>query len=435
LDPVTTLPALLTIIAALSYAAFAARKQPLVSFAIFWFFGNLAIESSFLALEIVFEHRTYLPSMFVVFLVVCLTDRFVTTRALKIVLWSGLALVLAIWAYERNKVWESPVTLWQDSVDKAPKRSRPHFNLAVSLMEERLSRETKADYVPDPALLQKEIFHFRETLRLNPDQLGPHNDLALSLLRTGHFDEAIQHFRFVLDRAPGNEAVIANLAQAFLSKGDIDQALQEVQLGLKSSPDSALLHNAIGVLLAKKGRIREALEHWRRAVWLQPDLAEAQNNLQKVLSPNGAVDLAIQAMEEKSRLDPAGALLFELGLLYKEKGDLKQARERFQQAIQLSPDSIGAMQQLALVYAMMGHYEDAVSVYREIIRRRPQESSPYYAIASVFSMKNETDEALVWLQKAVDKGFADWHRLDTDPNLENLRMTIEYTKWKERRMR
>jgi tetratricopeptide (TPR) repeat protein len=247
-------------------------------------------------------------------------------------------------------------------------------------MEDRLSRETKADYVPDPALLQREIFHFRETLRLNPDQLGPHNDLALSLLKTGHFDEAIQHFRFVLSRVPENDRVVVNLAQAFLAKGDIDQAFQEVRLGLQASPDSALLHNALGVLLAKKGSIREALEHWRQALWLQPDLAEAQNNLRSVLSPNGAVDLAIQAMEEKLRQHPTGALLLELGFLYKEKGDLKQARERFQQAIELRPDSIEAIQQLALVHAMMGHYEDAVRVYKEIIRRHPQESSPYYSI-------------------------------------------------------
>ena len=127
--------------------------------------------------------------------------------------------------------------------------------------------------------------------------------------------------------------------------------------------------------------------------------------------------------------------MFELGFLYKEKGDFKRARERLQQSIRLNPDSVEAMQQLALVHAMMGHYEDAISVYKEIISRHPQESFPYYAIASVFSMKNETDKALGWLQKAVDRGFSDWHRLDTDPNLENLRNAIDYPKWKKRQMR
>ena len=40
------------------------RRQPLTSFAILFFFLNHAVESSILPLEMVYEHRNYLPSMF-----------------------------------------------------------------------------------------------------------------------------------------------------------------------------------------------------------------------------------------------------------------------------------------------------------------------------------------------------------------------------------
>ena len=39
------------------------RRYPLYSFAILWFFGNLAVESTFVPLEIAYEHRVCLPSM------------------------------------------------------------------------------------------------------------------------------------------------------------------------------------------------------------------------------------------------------------------------------------------------------------------------------------------------------------------------------------
>ena len=54
------------IVVLLALAAVTARKNRLLSFAILWFFGNLAIESSFIGLEIIFDHRTYLPSIFVI---------------------------------------------------------------------------------------------------------------------------------------------------------------------------------------------------------------------------------------------------------------------------------------------------------------------------------------------------------------------------------
>jgi hypothetical protein len=42
------------------------RRDRLTSFALFWFLTNLVIESSFIALEIIFEHRMYMPSMFLI---------------------------------------------------------------------------------------------------------------------------------------------------------------------------------------------------------------------------------------------------------------------------------------------------------------------------------------------------------------------------------
>jgi len=44
------------------------KKWPLLSFFIFWYFGNLIIESSIIPLEMVYEHRLYLPSIGPIFL-------------------------------------------------------------------------------------------------------------------------------------------------------------------------------------------------------------------------------------------------------------------------------------------------------------------------------------------------------------------------------
>jgi hypothetical protein len=45
----------------LIYSVWVAKKRPVLSYFILWYFGNLVIESSVFPLEMVYEHRLYLP--------------------------------------------------------------------------------------------------------------------------------------------------------------------------------------------------------------------------------------------------------------------------------------------------------------------------------------------------------------------------------------
>jgi hypothetical protein len=63
LDPPTTLISILIIAGLLGYSLWTAKKRPVFSFCILWYFGNLAIESSIFPLEMVYEHRLYLSAV------------------------------------------------------------------------------------------------------------------------------------------------------------------------------------------------------------------------------------------------------------------------------------------------------------------------------------------------------------------------------------
>jgi hypothetical protein len=62
-DPPTTLISILMIAGVIGYSIWTAKKRPVLSFCILWYFGNLVIESSIFPLEMVYEHRLYLPSV------------------------------------------------------------------------------------------------------------------------------------------------------------------------------------------------------------------------------------------------------------------------------------------------------------------------------------------------------------------------------------
>ena len=63
LDPPTTLISILIIVGLIGYSIWIAKKRPVISFFVLWYFGNLVIESSIFPLEMVYEHRLYLPSI------------------------------------------------------------------------------------------------------------------------------------------------------------------------------------------------------------------------------------------------------------------------------------------------------------------------------------------------------------------------------------
>jgi tetratricopeptide (TPR) repeat protein len=120
------------------------RKWPLVTYGGAWFFLNLAIESTIVPLELVFEHRLYLPSVgfwlsFVVVLAslagharrqLSQTDFVKISWSIFAILISGLTLM----TFQRNEAWQDAVSINRDAVSKAPNHHRSHANYAVALL-------------------------------------------------------------------------------------------------------------------------------------------------------------------------------------------------------------------------------------------------------------------------------------------------------------
>ena len=82
-DPVTTILSLGFVAGLLGLAIYLAKKDRILSFCVLWFLGNLVIESSMIGLEIIFEHRLYLPSMFLSLAAVMLFYRYLKPKWLQ----------------------------------------------------------------------------------------------------------------------------------------------------------------------------------------------------------------------------------------------------------------------------------------------------------------------------------------------------------------
>ena len=182
--------------------------------------------------------------------------------------------------FQRNADYRSELSIWLDTVAKAPSNARPHNNLAIALAAGGWTDEA--------------IAHYQRALEIKPDYADAHNNLAVALAASGRTDEAIAHYKRALESKPDSPELHNKLGLALVRRGRIDEAIAHYQKALDIKPDYVVVHNNIAVALARNGRSDEAMAHLRRALALIPDYAEAHNNLGTVWGARGPDRQAIE---------------------------------------------------------------------------------------------------------------------------------------------
>jgi hypothetical protein len=123
--PFTTLLSVATILCLLAFALIKRLKQPILSFAILWFFGAQLIESTVIPLEIYFEHRNYFalagPALALAYYLQILIKRKFKTYATIAAL---LVIGLAITTVNYSDTWGDPLALASVWTKEHPDSSR-----------------------------------------------------------------------------------------------------------------------------------------------------------------------------------------------------------------------------------------------------------------------------------------------------------------------
>ncbi len=270
-DPITTLAAAALLSAMLGVALRFAERRPIVSFCILWFLVTLSVESSFVGIELAFEHRLYLP-MFAFALAVAYLF-FLTPAhrgAMAVVLGVVLVATLAMASVVRNTVWQDPLRLWSDAVAKNPDSYRARNNLGRVLVDRGQ---------PEPAALE-----FAEAIRIKSDYAEPHNNLGTLLARAGRFEEAMPHFVAAIQLNPRYAQAYNNLGVALLNQGRARDAVLQLDRAIGLAPGYAKDHGNLSRALARRGQSRESCRHLLMALQLDPALPHSPDALAKCRS-------------------------------------------------------------------------------------------------------------------------------------------------------
>ena len=292
-DPITTLFSMLAIVVLLVLAVVTAKNQRLISFGILWFLGNLVIESSIFGLEIIFEHRLYLPSMMFSLVVVVLVYRWARPAWLKPLILCTLTIVAALWTYERNEVWGDRIAIWQDCIKKSPHKARPYNNLGAALA--------------DAGQYDKAIEQYHKALQINPYYPNAYTNLGFALAKQGKVEQSITQFLKALELKPRDYETLSNLGVALLMQNRQAEAIEYLSEAVALNPYFAKAHNNLGVALNRLGRAQDAIDQYSIALQLDPDYAEAYNNLGVALANQGRFDEAIEQFSAALKIYPGYA--------------------------------------------------------------------------------------------------------------------------------
>jgi tetratricopeptide (TPR) repeat protein len=403
IDPPSTLIWAAAIVVCIFGAFWLARKEPLLSFSILWFLGNLMIESSMVSLEIIFEHRTYLPSMLLCVSVVALSYRGLRHHALATSIMCIVVATFSWWTLQRNSLWNNELAFWQDCARKTHNDVRVYHSLANA----RLKNQE----------IDKAVEAYEKALDIAPRHTESLVGLGHALRQKGDITGAIAVHKNAIAIAPNNGACYNELGADYLGQNEIDLAIPALEKAVGLAPYSYRAYNNLGLAYARQRNISDAVSMYEKAIAIRPDFALAYNNLGTLfLNPRGSQRAEV-LFRKALELDPRSADAHgNMGLALIHGGQIEKGIREIEAALQLEPNHRDATFNLARAYELAGNYEHAVKQYKKSLRLNPRDVEAHFNAGFVYLNHLDSNKQAV---ESFKRG------LSIDPNHEKAKPVKE----------
>jgi protein O-mannosyl-transferase len=330
-SPPETIAAIVGLAGLAALAVLSRKRFPLFSFAILFFFANHVVESTILPLELIFEHRNYLPSMVLFVPMIAAIygswHRLSNPGFMKFCISSGLTLLLIGFGsatHMRNHVWENEGTLWSDASLKAPGLMRPRVNLGKYFY-------TLGRY--DDALANNVIsLSLRPIHRLN-EPCVPYHNIGLEYHRRKKFEESLDQYRKALDYDPLYASAHNNMGGVFTDLGEIRKAAQAFRRAVENSLNDSRFRNNLGYALLRLGNMKEAEKEFSESLNINTQNKDALKGLGYIYRLEGAKGKAFYFFGRAvSMPEPDPTVFLYLAEIYMERKTKNRAKiliERF----------------------------------------------------------------------------------------------------------
>jgi len=203
--------------------------------------------------------------------------------------------------------------------------------------------------------------------------------------------------------------------------------------GQDKAADAAAQQNARGTALIKEGKFEEAAAELQKAAEASPKSAVIQSNLAYAYDKQGRIEEAVAAYRKALELDPKNVTVRNnLANLYSKQGLYDDATRELEDVVQRDPDNTTAKANLENALKGKQHKDLAASATQGA-DAKPKDPQAAYNAARVYARMGDADQALAWLNKALDLGYDQFDYLSLDPSLVSLKKDPRFLKLLEER--
>jgi tetratricopeptide (TPR) repeat protein len=269
--------------------------------------------------------------------------------------------------------------------------------------------EFRAWIPPVELQIMGELFNY---LKADPDSLGGRSLLAMTYLKKGMLDQAIEQYEKIAAAHPKADKIHYNLGMLYSQRGDTDRAAAEYEKEIAVDGSFPAAYNNLGRILFEQGNMYKAEKTFKRALKLDPRYVHALNNLGLVYMEEGYVKKAIGEFEKVLEIDPKyeGAVrnlalaqdmidkpaetYNRLGQIYYNQGNLNKAEQQFEKALTYDSKYTVALGNLGVINLRKGNYTKSISLFKEALAIAPEDPAArqHLAVAESLLAQKERGE-------------------------------------------
>jgi protein O-mannosyl-transferase len=259
------------------------KKQPVLSFSVFFFLATLLPTRNLLFLtgSTFAERFLFLPSVgFSIGLIysgVLLfrldpaslkgknRNVFVAVLTSVLLLFSGMTIT-------RNKDWKSNFTIFQSGVKASPNSTRANASLAS---EYRTMAEKESDPAKRNEYLNSAVQYYQTALDILPSNTYASYNLGVTLSMMGKNDDAEKAYRLTLSTDSINPLALNNMAFIYSGKQLYDSALVYLLRLKRVNPEDLLTNQNLAAVYFLKNDFEESIKYADKAIQLDPTSAKS----------------------------------------------------------------------------------------------------------------------------------------------------------------
>ena len=210
----------------------------------------------------------------------------------------------------------------------------------------------------------------------------------------------------------------------YLWRGQKQKARDEVARMRRDAPNEAVVYFVKGTLHRLDGEYDRALRSYDRLVHLDPAaFVVVSYNRALIFLYKGKREDAMRELDRAASVEPNNPLLRTIrAVTMYYGGQIDAATDLLHEILGQNPNLHGVRPFLAMCLSAQGAHEAARAELNDDVKRNASvDPDIAYAVASVFALEGERDEAFAWLERSVALGNENKPLFENDPNLVSVR--------------